>query len=223
MENCSQNFSFWKIKRKRIKFLNDNKLNDHAIVFGKNKVLLSAPHGVNQVRLGKLKYMEPGSLALALCLQKLTDSFLIAKTQNNNDDANFDAVSNYRDDIDNLILQKDILYVLDFHGLASSRPIDVNLGINMGRNIENNTQAFDMLFSLLKSNNFNVSIDQPFSGSLKTIAGSTKNKHKNIFTLQIEINSRITSLPQNNDKFNSLLKVLAQWINLLEVKNEAKK
>lgn len=70
-----------------------------------------------------------GSLATALYLQKETNSFLIAKTKNNNDDANFDEKSEYKDTIYSLIETKGIKYVIDFHGLAAKRDCDINLGI----------------------------------------------------------------------------------------------
>ena len=98
------NFNILHEKRKA--FMARNKSFDHVLIEGKNCVLISAPHGVSQVRLGKPKFCEIGSVATALVLQEKTDSWFLAKTKNNNDDANFDEVSSYKNTI-----QK-ILYVL---------------------------------------------------------------------------------------------------------------
>ena len=80
--------------------MNQNKEKDHVVLKGKNNVLISAPHGVSQVRLGKYKYSEIGSLTTALYLFENSNCFLIAKTQNNNDDANFDEKSKYKNSIE---------------------------------------------------------------------------------------------------------------------------
>ena len=78
--------SFKSLHKNRILFIEKNKNKDHAIISGINNFLISAPHGVSQVRLGKLKHSEIGSLTTALQLQKDNDCYLIAKTKNNSDD-----------------------------------------------------------------------------------------------------------------------------------------
>ena len=83
------------INQDRKMLIHKNAKNDHVYILGKSSILLSAPHGVSQVRLGKYKYKEIGSLNTALLLKKLADCTLIAKTRNNNDDANFDLYSSF--------------------------------------------------------------------------------------------------------------------------------
>ena len=94
-------YTFNQLHNERISFLEVNKNKDNFVINGHNNILLSAPHGVSQVRLGKPKHSEIGSLTTALFLQKHTDCFLIAKTKNNCDDANFDEKSKYKDNIIN--------------------------------------------------------------------------------------------------------------------------
>ena len=103
--------SFNKLHNKRKLFMNQNKENDHIVLKGKNNVLISAPHGVSQVRLGKYKYSEIGSLTTALYLFENSNCFLIAKTQNNNDDANFDEKSKYKNSIEKLVENNKIKYI----------------------------------------------------------------------------------------------------------------
>lgn len=207
----------------RQEFLKENYDNDYSVIYGKNRVLLSAPHGVSQIRLGKRKMKEPGSLGIALVLQELTNSNLIAKTQNNNDDANFDECSKYKTKINNMIEAGKVDYVLDLHGLAVFRPYDVNLGINFGKNIENDVPCFDMLYNNLTKNGFVVSIDQPFAGGGNTIAGSTKLKHENLWTIQIEVNCSLTNNYKNFERVKLLVSILKDWINSLENENEKEK
>ena len=208
--------SFTKLNNARKQFLNDNKEQDHVVITGENNVLISAPHGVPQVRLGKYKVAEIGALSTALYLKKCSPCYLIAKTKCNNDDANFDEVSLYKNTIRKLIKNHDIKYLIDIHGLASSRDCDVNLGIHLGNNIKNNVAIFDVLNTMLKNNGFKVSIDQPFMAGTKTICGSIRREFEGIWTLQIEINCGITNKIDNFDKNCKLLTVLEDWIKLIK-------
>ena len=201
------------LHKQRRDFVRANSSKNFTTIEGKNLVLISAPHGVSQVRNGNHKIAEIGSLATALYLQKQTDSFLIAKTQNCFDDANYDEISPYKQKVLEIVRRNNIKYVLDIHGLASKREMDVNLGTHIGRNIETNTKIFDDLIWQLRKNKFVVSIDNPFAGGAKTIAGSTKNNIDNIWTLQIEINAKLTNNTKYAEKLQTLLEILTNWID----------
>lgn len=208
--------SFYGLLEKRQKFFRDNGNKDHVVLNGTNSVLLSAPHGVYQVRLGKLKHNEPGSATLALWLQNITNSFLIVKTQNNGDDANFDENCPYRNSISNIITKNKIKYVMDFHGMDKKRPWDINLGSHLGYNIENNVQIFNDLEKELVDQGFSVAIDNPFMAQHHTISSFAKQKFKDIWSLQIEVNCAITNEKKNFDKFEKLVKILEKWIRELK-------
>jgi hypothetical protein len=208
--------TFNSFKKARVNFLEENKNKDHVVIAGKSSVVISSPHGVSQVRLGKHKFQEMGSLCMALELARITNSYLIAKTKNNYDDANFDPVCAYKDALDKIIISKKITHVVDIHGLAPNRPCDVNLGVNMGRNVCTDTELFDRLESALADSGFVVFVDEPFSAGINTIAGSTKQKHGSVWTIQIEINSKITNRPENFEKCKILINVLKNWINSIE-------
>lgn len=207
--------SFKKLHSNRREFLKNNSSKDHVVVLGNNNVLISAPHGVSQIRLGFLKHAEIGSLASALFLQDKTNSFLIAKTKNNYDDANFDEDCNYRKTLRNLIEKYDIKYVIDLHGLAKNRACDVNLGTHLGKNIEVNLPAFESLKNALESQGFIVFVDQPFMAGSKTISSFIKKTKPSIWSLQIEINCAITNQSNNFEKYKLLLKILTDWMNAL--------
>lgn len=197
----------------RRKFVEENKNNDHVVGLGKNNILISAPHGVSQVRLGKHKFSEIGSLATLLYLKNHTKCFTISKTKNNNDDANFDEISPYKSSIQKLIDKYNIKYVIDIHGLAKNRQCDVNLGTHLGENIKNNLEIFEKLYQNLTDNDFTVCIDQPFMGGANTIAGSVVKNNSKLWSLQIEINCSITNQKENFAKYKLLLEILSGWLN----------
>ena len=208
-----ENLTFNKFNSLRKTFLKNNSNKDHIILKGSNNILISAPHGVSQVRLGKYKVQEIGSLSTALCLHHQTNCFLIAKTQCNNDDANFDDESSYKNSIINLIKRYNIKYILDFHGLASHLNCDINLGIHLGDNIKNNIQLFNKLNESLSNDCFKVSIDQPFMACSKTICSSMVKQFNDIWAIQIEINCGITNKKENFTLNYKLMQILKNWIN----------
>ena len=60
--------SFEKLHKERKEFLMKHENEDHVVVVGEKDVLISVPHAVSQVRLGKYKVAEIGSLVLGLKL-----------------------------------------------------------------------------------------------------------------------------------------------------------
>lgn len=95
-------------------------------------------------------------------LQKSTGSYLIAKTKNNNDDANFDDVSTYKYDVRKLIESAGIKYVIDLHGLGAHHDCELNLGTHLGNNIKSDIKNFDLLCDLLAEHRFSFRVEQPF-------------------------------------------------------------
>ena len=207
---------FRKLHQHRKSFLRENKEKDYVLIEGKSKVLLSAPHGVSQLRLGKSKFAEPGSLATVLYLQNVCGAKLIAKTKNNFDDANFDEVSAYKDEIDKLATMSKITHVIDFHGLASFREMDINLGTHLEQNTQTDTKLLDWLVDELRKEGFIVSCDSPFMGKGNAIAGYMKKRHPNLWTLQVEVNCAITNKKENFEKYKKLLQVLERFINKIK-------
>lgn len=205
MENY-KNISSSAYNSKRIKFLK-NCPKDFSLVERDSNILISAPHAVSQNRLGKLKVAEIGTASISLILSENLKTNLIIKTSNEDDDANFDANCKYRKQIKKLLKEKEIKYLIDFHGLAKHRECDINLGINFGNNIKNNIPLFDKLQKELIYNGFKVFVDNPFSGGPKTVSGTFAKTH-NIWTIQIEINSKITNEKEQIDKLNLLIKTL---------------
>lgn len=197
-------------------FLANHSAEDHVVLNGSNNILLSAPHGVFHIREGRELPHELGSIQTALYLQSKQECMIIAKTKNNNDDANFELLCDYRKSIDTIIKKHNIKYLIDFHGLSSRHEIDVNLGINGGKNIETNPKIYQSLKDNLETAGFNVSIDIPYNGGDRTIAGSTKKKFPKIWTIQIELNIDITYKIEYFDKYKTLLKVLDNWLSTLK-------
>ncbi len=209
--------SFRKFTKLSAPYLNAEQYSSlgHTIVAGNSPLLLSAPHGVSQVRLCKIKVAEIGSARLAIALASQTSTPLIIKTKNKMDDANFDKNCQYRKDMAQYVLSNNIKYILDFHGLASNRECDINLGTNLGLNVKNNPELFEKIVNILESDGFYVAIDKPFSAPEKTISGAFSSTY-GLWTLQIEVNCGITNNPKNINKLDKLISSLTKCINLIK-------
>lgn len=186
-----KDFNFRKFHDDRKRFLRENKDESFVIESGNIPFIVSAPHGVSQVRLGKSKFKEPGSLSLALDVAKRTGAHLIAKTKNCNDDANFEEICPYKEELKRYINANDIKFLIDFHGMKKSRNIDVEFGTNLGQNIKANEKLFDFLCYNLKNDGFVVEVDQPFKASSKSVAGQVA-RDCGIWTIQMEVNYKYT-------------------------------
>ena len=205
------------LEKLRHDFLNEHKDKDHVILFGENKpFVLSAPHGVTQWREGKIKYAEPGTINTALHLNKICNCHAIIKTKNNHDDANYDPTSEYKTALEKFIKENNIKYVIDLHSLAPHRTCDINVGVAGGKLVETNPELYRKLVKMFHDAGFNVYIDVPFFGSPRTIAGSLKNKFEDIWTIQLEVNSKIAWYEEGFEKYKKLLDVLATFIVEIE-------
>lgn len=209
-------FDFKNFVRKKNKFLKDNKEENFVILNGEGDFMLSAPHGVSQVRLGKPKFAEPGSLALALDLKDRTGVHMIAKTKNCNDDANFDNICPYKDRLKRYIEENHIKYLIDIHGMKKSRDIDINLGVFMGFNIRPNEPLFDFLCEELKAKGFVYEIDSPFWGKAGTVSGTIA-QELGIWTLQLEVNYKYTSDSKYQSRLVDIIDCLVKTINKTKI------
>ena len=90
--------------------------------------------------------------------------------------------------------------------------MDINLGTNFGQNVKANPKLFQKLARNLRNAGFTVSVDNPFSGGERTIAGTFADS---VWTVQIEINSGITNIKYQHKKLELLLDVLTKFINQL--------
>lgn len=202
-----ENITFKKLTKKRKIILQQHCEEDLFYELKNGDVLVSIPHAVNQTRLGKVKYAEPGSVNLGLALKEMLNSSFIIKTKNNFDDANFDEKSKYKDKIKYMISSKGIKYVVDCHSLRKNRECDVNLGIRFGENIKTNIALYEELKHKLEEAGFVVTVDYPFYSNPNTIASYVA-ANFDVWSIQLEVNSKITNESSNFKKFKRLLEIL---------------
>jgi hypothetical protein len=204
------------------KFLRENRKKNFVALAGQGRVMLSVPHCVKQVRLGKVQEAETGTLALALALRDKTGAPIIAKTACFADDANFELLSPYRSELLSMVESEKIRYLFDLHGLRETCEQDINFGVNFGVNIAADEKFFDFINKQFKKKGLKVFVDQPFAGSGNTISSFTA-KVCNIWTIQLEVNNKFLITPEFSDQFFEIVDVLVTAIEKKNKEPETKK
>ena len=173
-------------------FLDSNRDKSYVLLSSNlSKVVISAPHAVEQLRNGFIKGKEEESGQIAYILNKVLGVSSIIKTKNCNDDANSDPQSAYRDALSKFIDDNDIRYLLDLHQLNVCRPMDIDLGINGYENFKDRSLLDEIISIFNRHGIANIAIDAPFNASgLHTVSRDIALRN-GIETIQIEINSRL--------------------------------
>lgn len=194
-----------------------NHLNIEAreiLIDGVGKILISCPHSVIHYRKGIEKYDEPDTLIVANYLHKIFNIPYIYKVKSDNEDANYDLNSNYKEMVVNYIKNNDIKLLIDLHQLHQSRDEIVNIGINGFENINTTVYLNEFVKSFSNNNIGLVSIDEPFAASgAMTISNYVHNK-TDIDCLQIELNCKLF---KTSDKYKLVLKCFREAIKCINI------
>lgn len=162
---------------------------------GSGVVMFSAPHSVEQTRMGKIKPAERFTGVLCKMLNEAGFP-VIYKTANCGDDANFDMQSPYKAALCHYVKTHGVKMVVDLHQLAPARKVAINLGTANFRNTYDVTCAEMVQNLFVEADVGEVRIDYPFKGSKPYTVSSFVRNACGIQTIQIEINSKLLCLQQ---------------------------
>lgn len=192
---------FYKVAEESLEFIKDKHDESFLIKDGNNKsVLFSCPHAVKQLRNGNIKCAEPETGVIGIIINKFFQYPLFLKTSFQNDDANYDSSSAYKDELINYVKKNSVRCVIDLHMLSPSRKMDVNIGIANYRNFPNK-KVIDSILHIFDKNGFlTVTIDDPFGAFYPYTVSSYVHNKTGIDTIQIEMNSSLL-VPDKNDSY----------------------
>ena len=163
----------------------------HRLYPGKGAVLVSAPHSVTQWRNGAEKAAEPHTGSLALLLHEELGCPVIVKTGNCSDDANYDPVSSYREELVTYVKEKGIRFVIDLHQLAAHREMMVNLGTAGMKNLPEPRYRILAEESFAAAGLTPLTVDTPFGAFHPYTVSAYLAAACGISCLQIELNSSL--------------------------------
>ena len=202
--------------KKYEQYFETEKENSFELLAGNGKIIVSAPHSVEQTRHGKKKYSEPQTGALAKMLHEELGLPVSYKTRNCGDDANFDAVSPYKDALVDYIKKNKIEFLLDLHQLAPSRDVMIDIGTGKMKNVKNE-EFVKVAYNTFEKYDFGkIEIDTPFDASYPYTLSAYISRECDISCLQIEMNSKIVRTDSKNSKEEKVFLALVELIGELE-------
>lgn len=186
---------------------------------GSGAVMISAPHNVEHVRNGIIRFAEPQTGLLAIGLHKKLNVPVIVKTVNENDDANFDEVSSYKDRlVKYLNAHKSIKLLIDLHQLAPERETAVDIGIADGINFVDDEFVSQIVYAFQKNGIDNVVTDFPFKGAGKNTVSSFVRARCDVQTIQLELNTNLLVDEYTTYNFDGVFDALKSVIELYNSK-----
>ncbi|MCJ8346339.1 hypothetical protein MJH12_12420 [bacterium] len=176
----------------------------------RSKILISAPHTLSHLRNQKFKWADRGTGALALSLQRATQTHLIYTTRSGIDPNYYDDC-NYKRALKNY-LQKhpEIEIVIDLHGASPKRPFDMDLGTMYGKSILDRN-LLNIIQKELGNQKFKLS-DNHFSASKNQTITKFVRKLK-INSIQIETN---VALFHDQKRSSELKLLLKSYCNIID-------
>lgn len=199
------------------------KENSFEVIKGNEKIILSAPHSVKHMRDGNIRPRETKTRVIVKTLSKKYNTYAIYKNKNENNDANWDKECEYKKYIKDIIKEKNIKVLIDFHGMSGYRKQDICIGINGGKNIYGYYDIVDYMIDIFHKYGFeNITIDNPFEAAYEYCISNYIAKECNIPTFQIEINQKYRSAryPEYK-KYKDLIESLEEIIQIIinKIKN----
>lgn len=184
---------------------------------GKIPILLSAPHSVEQMREGKIKYAESRTAPILQLLHEKNGCFATFKTMNFNDDANYDDKNYYKEELVNLVEKYNIKLLIDLHIMAPKREHNIDIGTGNGANIFNRQDLLKILERNFEFNSIEkVEIDHIFNAVYKNTVSATISHICNIPCFQVEINWRLLDEKTEENKLTNIINALNT--SILELK-----
>ena len=187
-----------------------------VLLDGTGRVMVSAPHSVEQTRRGRIKISEPQTGTLARMLHDELGCPVIFKTKNCMDDANFDEVSPYKQALAEYVKQKEIGFLLDLHQLSPKRDVQINLGTGKGKNVSRAEYIDAAVRAFGKRNIHAIGIDTPFDASCPNTVSSYVSRMCAIPCMQIEIHSLLVWPIDKGAPAKDVYDALAELVTALE-------
>ncbi len=169
-------------------------------ISGRNRILISAPHGAVHLRDNKSKEEDEFTSAIARWVALRTSSHVLYLRRKVDYDANWDDDCPYKQKLESIIRENDIKFVLDIHGAAANRDFGIALGTMRGRSCPESQKK--TIIQVFRSEGFDknaqglkrLDIDEVFTGRGKDDALTITryvSDQLNISAAQFEINASL--------------------------------
>lgn len=188
---------------------------------GNSKILVSAPHATNHVRLSKLKRFEIYTAAISVLLHSYLDVTALYSNSVTDPDPNYYDGSIYKKILKDFSLKSDLNFVLDIHGTSDKRAADVYPGV--GKNKEfliGNEYILDELYKSAEKYSIICGSLDKFPASRQNTVTKFCAKKLGVPSMQLEINKSFRQPEEYPDKFEALIKFLINFLLNIKKGNE---
>lgn len=187
---------------------------NYQVITGRVPILFSAPHTVKQMRDGEMKERDgiTGGITEYLC--QFFGAFGVIRTWNDADDPNYaqDKVSErYRQQIIKLVKDNDIKWVFDVHGILGKYGIDIDLGVNEGRNVACDLNMIKKMVSLWPQE-LVVKIDEPFQALSPWTVSNYVHRMTGANCVQMELSTKVRTTENGLESFLAGMEKLVKLI-----------
>lgn len=178
-----------------------------------SNILISAPHTLPHLRKGKFKWADSGSGALALTLQRATNTHLFYTTRSGIDPNYYDS-SLYKKKLQKYLSKHpEIKLVIDIHGASPKRTFDVDLGTMHHKSIRNKD-----IYQTIKKHfvHANLKVSENFFSASKAETITKFVYNLGLDSIQMENNVSNLLYPKNKDTLGKLLRAYTDCIITLQ-------
>ena len=201
--------------KKYFGFFDEEHPEPYVIKSGTLPIIISAPHTYRHFREGRVKAAERGAGVIAMALGDMKGTHWMVKAREDGDDPNYSADSPYKKALAAYMTENGVRYLIDLHELAPSRPTDVNPLINGGKNIKGNEDLYGEIKNVFINGGFTVTEDFPYAGKTDNRVTAYVNRKTGLFSLQLELNSRLLYPGGEHCRLDDMLKAFGDIVGVI--------
>jgi hypothetical protein len=184
------------------------------VLEGSAPVLISAPHATTPTREGEAhQFADGGTGALARALHRLAGATVIYTTYKSPSDPNFSDDNAYKAKLEELLVSKKPVVVLDLHASHWNRPYDVDFGTMEGRSLLGQVSLLRRLSDELRVGGL-ANFSQDYFAASRNATVTKWVSTRGVPCIQLEISSTWTEIcgDLNAHRFAQLLEALTRFV-----------
>lgn len=188
---------------------------------GSIAILISAPHGVNHIREGKVKYADMYTGAIIKLMHELTGCHAIYKINKHGSDPNYDSYErddDYKKTIVDIIEKNNIKLFIDLHGCARERCMDLDIGTNFGKSLNGFDDLPEIIKTIFRNNDIlNITHNKIFTANSANNISRNAAERTGIASIQLEINRVYRDFNSHFINYQKLIEALYESINFFNL------
>lgn len=184
----------------------------YRVISGGNKVLLSAPHSVNQIRGDDVRDAEKYTGALVRYLCNSTSSYGIFEIFTHADPNN-DIENDYKNAVINLINTYNIKLLIDVHSSKFKDDTDIDIVTNKRETLVGKNELFDKLKNLGVRYNLKIDENNVPNKDMENEIISVSSLLCGIPSIRVVINEEKLDVISNEEKATKIVNLLEEFIS----------